>query len=73
MYDNNQKWLQIFLKWVLPIFGALLVLSFAQDAKSKRMTTNLNSQVGLDDGVIRLDYYFNEFAEVGGGRSSDKQ
>ena len=60
-YDNNQKWLQVLLIWLLPIVGAILVWSLAHDAQSKQMTTDLSNQSGFDDGAIRLENYSGDF------------
>lgn len=66
-YENYQKRLQVLLIWLVPVVGAILVWSLANDVLSKKITTDLGDRSGFDDGTIRLEDSSGDF---GAGDSS---
>lgn len=63
-HDKNQKIFQLLFVWLVPVIGAFFVWYFLKEYKTKRMTTNLSSGSGSDDGVIRNQ---DAYAESSGG------
>lgn len=61
-YDTQQKWLQFLLILILPIIGAVLVLSLAKDSKTKKVKTSLGS-------ADLTNYEYDSSNDVGNGNS----
>jgi len=64
-YSQGQKWVQLGFVWLVPVVGAILVWSLAEDRQTDRVTTDLSDQGGNDDGQIRHDHA--SFDAGGGG------
>lgn len=59
-YDSKQKLFQFVLVWLLPIIGAILVLTILRETPTEKVTTDLSDRGGNGDGHIRLDNYSSE-------------
>lgn len=69
LYDARQRWLQLFLIWLLPVLGAVLVIQLSKEYRPGGRTGDYSADCGISGGLG--GYSAGDCAAGDGGGSGD--
>lgn len=70
LYDARQKWPQLFLIWLLPVLGAVLVIQFSKEHRPGGRTGDYSADCGIDSSGLG-SYSIGDCAAGDGGGGGD--
>lgn len=70
LHDARQKWPQLFLIWLLPVLGALLVIQFSKEHRPGRRTGDYSADCGIDSSGLG-SYSIGDCSTGDGGGGGD--